>query len=111
MAAMLDRDGKSVHSPIELRPFFARALGKRLQEQACHQRTAAKRIERRRLDETTCNAVDPMSGHIKTAKGCFDLRDDTTGDAVGLMGFEQRFWMSGCRDGRRDTPFRLLENE
>jgi hypothetical protein len=111
LATVLKEDGELTNTPIELRPAFARALEKRRQEQARNQRTAMKRIERLGLDESAYNAIDPMSGHMKTAKGCFDVRHDMMGDAVGLMGFEQRFWMSGCRDGRRDSPDRFFEAE
>lgn len=111
LATVLKEDGEFTGMPGELRPAFARALEKRRQEQARNRRTAVKRIERFGLVESTYNAIDLMSGHMKTAKGCFDVRHDMVGDAVGLTGFEQRFWMSGCRDGRRVSPVRFFEAE
>jgi hypothetical protein len=52
------------------------------------------------------NALEgPVSNHIKTAAGCFNLHNDS-GEAIGPTGFEKRWWRTRCKDLRR-SPFQM----
>lgn len=96
---------------LAFRPALAEAVSRRRAEQERHVLLAQARVERLGLDERTFNSVDQRNGHMKTARGCFDMRADIEG-RMGVLSDGRRFWMTRCRETERGVmkPFPELRS-
>ncbi len=100
-----------INEPVEdliksFRPDLKAGIDRRQREKSRRQLHQSRRVLTEGLSEEAYFALEgPVSGHFKTAKGCFSLRDDL-GEAIGLKGLEKRWWRTGCKEVRY-SPFVL----
>ncbi|MCP5178323.1 MAG: hypothetical protein H6993_11675 [Pseudomonadales bacterium] len=87
---------------LEFRPTLKEAIGRRRTTRERQALLAQARVARLGLDAETFNSVDQHNGHIKTARGCFDVRPDFAG-GMARLSEGNRYWMTSCREVQRGS--------